>query len=352
MWDEIELSRHVKIGRRAPSSKDVDALHQRGARSVIDLRTDQDRFDGALSPEEEERELATRGIRYLRLPLSMAGFDAAQLDRIGAALRQAEKPVMIHCVAAKRAGMAALAETSIEAGIPGIEMLEMARNLDLVYGPPHLQHAFSEYVDERRSRPTGQERREMASRETLPGAAPLPDDLWTLRDEMHQDHHREQRLDNEAELRLPPSPGQPLTDERKSRPLSQPGASMRPDLAGTPPPFVPEPREPASLHRVRRVAVPARVSPEPAPIASLPPAHLGTPAGLAAAGAIVGLVLLMLDRRLFWPMLVAAGAIAGRAAMLSARTSPVVAAIAKAERAEDREVADLEARVERLARQA
>ncbi|MGH7041742.1 MAG: tyrosine-protein phosphatase, partial [Acetobacteraceae bacterium] len=147
MWDGIELSRHVKVSRGVPGAKDIDDLHAAGIRTVLDLRGDGEFAKDAPEPAEEAALLAARGIAYKRRPLPFSGFTEADLDEIGGVLREADKPVLVHCASGKRAGMVALAHTCIEAGVPGEEMLEMARSLDVVFGNPEQQHMFARYVN-------------------------------------------------------------------------------------------------------------------------------------------------------------------------------------------------------------
>lgn len=350
MKDDIELSRHVKVGRRAPSEKDIDALHKEGIRTVLDVRTDLDAPGSALAPAEEERLLAVRGIAYWRRPVPMSAIAETDLEEVGAMLREAEKPVLIHCVAGKRAGMMALAHTSIEAGIPGVEMLDMARHLDLVFGSPEQQHMFASYVDRGEVRPGGHERRAQAEHSAERVRPLLPEDVATLRDEVQESHHRKHQLDRQVELRDPPAPAQPLSKDRKTRPLSQP-SEVTPKMPRG------ESTVPVTRGTVRRYpsSVVATIGPAVAPpfaAAAEIGSQIGTPLGLAAAGAFVGAVLLVIDRRLLLPLLAVAGAMAGRAVVLRARASTVPAEVVAVERAQDREVHELERRVKRLAARA
>jgi hypothetical protein len=192
----------------------------------------------------------------------------------------------------------------------------------------------------------------------------LPEDLDELSDQVQASHHHARALDQGAELRLPRRPAQPLSAERKRRPLSQPGGTMPSDLEGGPanePSVVPLPT--ARIRRVRPLRPEEAARGLPAsPVDEVDgPAtqFIGTPLGLATTGAVVGSLLLLLDRRLLWPLLFAAGAIAGRAFTLRSRAlapaspgAPAAGPAREREIEEDREIDELESRVERLSERA
>ncbi len=188
MWNQIELSRKIKVARRAPDDEALDALQREGVRAIIDLRTDAEPIGAG--PAIEAAGARQRDISYIRVPVSAHDFSRRDLDRVGEALMNAPKPVLIHCASGKRAGMFALAHTSIEAGVPGAEMMEMARHLDLVFGDPEQQHVFVNYVDQREVRPDPVARRQEAVRAEGRPMPFLPEDTRSLAREMREDHRR------------------------------------------------------------------------------------------------------------------------------------------------------------------
>lgn len=276
MWEQIELSRNVKVARRPPGEPELDALRDQGVRAVIDLRTDAETFTDTLAPEAEAAKVRARGMEYTRVPVSTQGVSAADLDRVGTALRGAPKPVLIHCGSGKRAGMTAVVHSAVETGMPGREMLEMARNLDLVFGDPEQQEVFADYVDQHEARPDPLMQR---------GAAT------------------------------------PVAASTESAPnqITTPAGSL--------------------ARRVRVAGTPLLSSVWPPP-----------PGALGGVAAIAGVILLVLDRRVVVPVLIAAGVVVAWVAD-TLRTSPPEYPVA-ASREIDREIDDLEKRVRRLAKSA
>lgn len=282
MWEQIELSRHVKVARRPPGEPELYALRDQGVRAVIDLRTDAETFTDALAPDAEAMKVRAHGMEYIRVPISTRAVGAADLDRVGAALRDAPKPVLIHCASGKRAGMTAVVHSAVETGMPGREMLEMARNLDLVFGDPEQQQVFADYVDQHEAR---------------------PDPLM----------HREETLHVGAGTQTATLVAAPL--------MPAPAPARSP------------------VRRVKVIGVPA-------PSSAWPP----SPGTLGAAAALAGAILLVLDRRVVFPVLIAAGIVVAWVAD-NLRTSPTEYPVAASGEI-DREIADLEKRVRRLSKSA
>ncbi|HJS88085.1 MAG TPA: sulfur transferase domain-containing protein, partial [Acetobacteraceae bacterium] len=206
MWDRIELSQHIKVGRRPPDEREIDGLRKEAVRAVVDLRTHDETFGKAMTPAAEARQVRARGMDYIHVPVSSESVDKTDLDRVGEALKHAPKPVLIHDSSGNRAGMIALAHTAIEAGVPGMEMLEMARHLDLVFGDPPQQEVFAHYVDQRRTRPDPFARRQEGRREDGRAMPLLAEDTGTLAAEIQEDHHREFAQDEARVVTPAPTP--------------------------------------------------------------------------------------------------------------------------------------------------
>lgn len=344
MWDEIELSRKVKVARRPPGEKELDQLQRQGVRAIVDLRTDEERFDQETRPAAEADGAKARDIRYIRVPVSTRHIDKRDLDRVGKALLDAPKPVLIHCASGKRAGMMALVHTSVEAGVPGEEMMEMAQHLDLVFGDPAQQHVFVSYVDQRETRPDPLARREEALRAEGRPIPLLPEDTRTLADEMHEDHHRHLAQDVEHDRKLDPL-------EIPTVPLNTPSAGtlashvriIPSSATAAPPPASPR------MSRPLRSTTPARTTSVRTVSVARPPRsdRWSPPVKLGTAAALAGAILLALDRRLLVPILIAVAVMAGRA-VASAPISPPGPPPPPADPKLDAEMAELERRIHKL----
>lgn len=190
MWEQIELSQGVKVRRYPPADADLAALRRDGVRSIIDVRTDAEPYGASLPPAEEAAIARAYGLEAIHVPIDSKAVTKADLDRVGAALHDAPKPVLIHCAAGKRAGMVALVHTAIETGTPGTEMLEMARTLDLVFGDAVQQRVFADYADEHERPPNRLARREEALRVDGKPVPLVPGAVREMTGQMHQKTER------------------------------------------------------------------------------------------------------------------------------------------------------------------
>ncbi len=321
VWNQIELSRKIKVGRSPPGEDELEALRDQGVRAIIDLRTDTERFAAAATPAAEETNARARGLDYIRVPISTQHVNRQDLDRVGEALLNAPKPVLIHCASGKRAGMVALVHTAIETGVPGDEMLEMARHLDLVFGDPAQQQEFAHYVDQRETHPDPLRRREEALRVDGRPIPLLPEATRVLTEEMDEDHHRELALDHKRDDQIDP--------------------------IGVRPPVAPRPR---LGRRVKIMPAPVDASVGPTGPHAAPATAWTPPVALATAAGVAGVILLVLDRRLLVPLLLVAGVMAARAVATLRATPPQPPAPVDPQL--DRDIADLERRMRRLSKTA
>lgn len=97
-----------------PKPEDFAQAKQGGVRTVIDLRRpDEDRgFD-------EAKVVGDLGLRYVNLPWNGAGELTDQVfDRARELLNTAERPILMHCSSANRAGAVWIAWRALDGGLP------------------------------------------------------------------------------------------------------------------------------------------------------------------------------------------------------------------------------------------
>jgi uncharacterized protein (TIGR01244 family) len=346
VWDKIELSHHVKVGRRPPGERELDSLRQEGVRAIIDLRTHDEAIGDAVSPRAEATHARARGMDFIHVPVSAESVDKTDLDRVGEALRDAPKPVLIHDSGGNRAGMIALVHASVEAGVPGSEMMEMARNLDLVFGDPAQQEVFTRYVDQRETRPDPLTRRVEAVREEGRSIPLLPEDTGTLAREIQEEHHRKFAQDEAHVVAPTPAPMEmpPAVEPAMPRPIVTPRPKLAPAArSASAPTWTPGTSRLASRVKV----IPPAEPPRPARAVAWSPS---TPAALGMGAAIAAAILLAIDRRLLLPLLIAAGVMGARVMSRAAPSLPEEPPPADA--ILDHDIEDLEKRVRRLAKRA
>ncbi|MBV9777359.1 MAG: hypothetical protein JO143_09940, partial [Acetobacteraceae bacterium] len=75
MWGRIELSQHVKVARKPPGKRELDALRKEGVRAVIDLRTRHEPLGDAAPPVAEANQVRAHGMDYIHIPVSAESVD-------------------------------------------------------------------------------------------------------------------------------------------------------------------------------------------------------------------------------------------------------------------------------------
>jgi uncharacterized protein (TIGR01244 family) len=129
-----------------PTGEQIQLLAEDGYKTVIDLR----------APEEphgfDEPEAARQnGLAYDSVPVTLATLDQATLDRFFAALRKAERPVLLHCGSSNRVGGLYYAWLVLEEGVEPDAALSRAKAAGL--HQPELIDKVTKLVAERRAAP-------------------------------------------------------------------------------------------------------------------------------------------------------------------------------------------------------
>jgi uncharacterized protein (TIGR01244 family) len=107
MTRTIDLTSDLAVAPNAPDRDALRNLHDRGYRTVVNLRTDGEK-DAPLSPAAEGEEARKIGLAYLHFPTAPDGLNADQARELRDRIATMQKPVAIHCASGKRAGVMAL----------------------------------------------------------------------------------------------------------------------------------------------------------------------------------------------------------------------------------------------------
>lgn len=127
--------------------EDITALAQRGYRSFIDLRGENEPAAGGLGPHEVRRWVRVHGLTYRQIPVLVTALDDATVDAVRHTLREVEKPVLLHCASGRRAGALALMHLGCEEGATVEQCLTRARAMGLDFeGLPPLRDFFVDYL--------------------------------------------------------------------------------------------------------------------------------------------------------------------------------------------------------------
>jgi protein tyrosine phosphatase (PTP) superfamily phosphohydrolase (DUF442 family) len=126
-----------------PSGEQIQLLAEEGNyHTVIDLREPQEPrgFD-------EPEAVREGGLAYLNVPVAPAGLDQAAIDRFLAAMRGAQRPLLVHCGTSGRAAALLYAWLVLERREPAAQALATARAAGL--SSPELAAKVQKLVAER-----------------------------------------------------------------------------------------------------------------------------------------------------------------------------------------------------------
>lgn len=150
MGTTVRVDDKVDVGG-ALSRADVGRLAREGYRTVIDLRTLNEEIPGGvLGVDEEGAVVEAAGMRYESVPVSLAEADEALIERVGERMREAEKPVLMHCASGKRAGAMALVNLAVWRGMTAERCFSMASSMGFdCEDEPEMKRLVGGYVERR-----------------------------------------------------------------------------------------------------------------------------------------------------------------------------------------------------------
>ena len=127
-----------------PTGEQVQLLAEDGYKTILDLRTSQE-SRGFDEPEAARQ----NGLAYVNVPVSPTALDQATIDRFLAAMKQARKPVLVHCSTGSRVGALWYAWLVLEKEKAPAQALAKAKAAGL--RQPELTQRIEKLVAERKS---------------------------------------------------------------------------------------------------------------------------------------------------------------------------------------------------------
>jgi uncharacterized protein (TIGR01244 family) len=145
MPERIQINQQITVGAQ-PSEAELKAMSDEGVKSVINLRTDDEKMQ-RLDPEAEGRKVRQFGMEYVHIPVSMQQADEELVDKFRHKLDEVAKPVYIHCRMGKRAGAFAMMDQASKKDMQGEETLEKAEEMGFECEEEALANFVRNYVD-------------------------------------------------------------------------------------------------------------------------------------------------------------------------------------------------------------
>ncbi|MFP4054516.1 MAG: fused DSP-PTPase phosphatase/NAD kinase-like protein [Phycisphaerae bacterium] len=147
MPDRIEVNNEITVGAQ-PSEAELKAMADEGYRSVISLRTDEEKMQ-ELSPEEEGKRAMKFGLQYVNIPVSMEEADKQLVDRFRENLERMPKPVFVHCRMGKRAGAFTMMDQAVKKDMSGEKTIKKAEDMGFECDEDALADFVKNYVNSR-----------------------------------------------------------------------------------------------------------------------------------------------------------------------------------------------------------
>jgi uncharacterized protein (TIGR01244 family) len=145
--NERQLAAGISVSGQ-PSPEEIPSLHDRGYRTIINLRTPAD--DGYLA--DEERLVESAGINYSEIPISPQRMDDIAMQRFAQALESVDsKPALVHCGSGGRAAMMVLLHLAVQHGWSLQQALAEGEKLQAAPSPTSPYRAFFEDYIKRHS---------------------------------------------------------------------------------------------------------------------------------------------------------------------------------------------------------
>ncbi len=125
-----------------PTTEDLDSLVEKGFRTVVNLRTEDE--PGILP--DEEREVESRALNYAAIPVSPTLLDDPAVARFSQALESVDgTPALVHCKSAGRASMMTLLHLAVKHGWSIAQALQTGKEMgDLAPSETSPYRAFFE----------------------------------------------------------------------------------------------------------------------------------------------------------------------------------------------------------------
>jgi cytochrome b6-f complex iron-sulfur subunit len=145
--NERQIAAGISVGGQ-PTPTEIESLHDRGYRTVVNVRTHAD--DGYLA--DEERLVEDAGLNYAEIPISPQHIDDIAVQRFSQALESVDaKPAFVHCGSGGRAAMMVLLHLAVQNGWSLQRALGEGEKLQAAPSPTSPYRAFFEEYIKRHS---------------------------------------------------------------------------------------------------------------------------------------------------------------------------------------------------------
>ncbi len=136
------LSAELAVGGQ-PSDEALEKLRELGFKAILNLRTPRE------GSEEERKKAEALGLDYYNIPITPDTITEEKVQEFSRILREAEKPLLVHCASSNRVGGLWYIHRALDDGLPEDKALEEAKQAGL--RSPTLEQIVREFVRKKKS---------------------------------------------------------------------------------------------------------------------------------------------------------------------------------------------------------
>ena len=150
MQNVVKIDDRYTVAKFAPAANALKNAADEGFKSVVNMRTADEKQD--VTPEEEREHAEAAGLTYLHHPVDGQKLSEEVVDSFREKAEALPGPVLVHCASGKRSGAMVMMHRGVGQGLSGDEVIKKAESMGFECDTPGLKDFVRGYVDRRSGR--------------------------------------------------------------------------------------------------------------------------------------------------------------------------------------------------------
>ncbi|TPE49710.1 rhodanese-like domain-containing protein [Amaricoccus solimangrovi] len=145
MRDVVKIDDRFTVAKFAPAPDALRAAAKEGFRSVVNMRTSEEKQE--VTPEEERGVAEAAGLTYMHHPVDGQNLSEEVVDGFREKVGDLPGPILVHCASGKRSGALVMMHRGAQRGMSGDEVIEKAESMGFECDTPGLKDFVRGYLD-------------------------------------------------------------------------------------------------------------------------------------------------------------------------------------------------------------
>ncbi|MEJ8570690.1 protein tyrosine phosphatase family protein [Microbaculum marinum] len=145
MENAVRMNARFTVAKFAPSPDALKDAADEGFKSVVNMRTENEKQE--VTPGEEREHARAAGLTYLHHPVDGEKLSEDVVDRFREKVVDLPGPVLVHCASGKRSGWMVIMHLAAEQGLSGDEAVAKATSLGFEQDASGLERFVRRYLD-------------------------------------------------------------------------------------------------------------------------------------------------------------------------------------------------------------